>query len=263
MQAKDAENCLTRMDDLSKKIGVVSENTGKIADIADVTKSTVSDGLATIDTLQDKVKATTQVTAEVISNIEDLEKASQSIANIVGAINDIADETSLLSLNASIEAARAGDAGRGFAVVAESIRKLAEQSLNSVNEIRNIVGKIQKQTVDTVEVAKQAELIVNSQEEALKATIDVFHDIDKHVSGLAENLSQISAGIDAMEGAKKDTLAAIESISAVAEETASAVTEVNEAAGRQLEAVKKLNNESEELIGRSEDLVEAINKFTI
>ncbi len=263
MQAKDAENCLTRMDDLSKKIGVVSENTGKIADIADVTKSTVSDGLATIDTLQDKVKATTQVTAEVISNIEDLEKASQSIANIVGAINDIADETSLLSLNASIEAARAGDAGRGFAVVAESIRKLAEQSLNSVNEIRNIVGKIQKQTVDTVEVAKQAELIVNSQEEALKATIDVFHDIDKHVSGLAENLSQISAGIDEMEGAKKDTLAAIESISAVAEETASAVTEVNEAAGRQLEAVKKLNNESEELIDRSEDLVEAINKFTI
>ena len=263
MQANDAENCLTRMDDLSKKIGVVSENTGKIADIADVTKSTVSDGLATIDTLQDKVKATTQVTAEVISNIEDLEKASQSIANIVGAINDIADETSLLSLNASIEAARAGDAGRGFAVVAESIRKLAEQSLNSVNEIRNIVGKIQKQTVDTVEVAKQAEVIVNSQEEALKATIDVFHDIDKHVSGLAENLSQISAGIDAMEGAKKDTLAAIESISAVAEETASAVTEVNEAAGRQLEAVKKLNNESEELIDRSEDLVEAINKFTI
>ena len=263
MQANDAENCLTRMDDLSKKIGVVSENTGKIADIADVTKSTVSDGLATIDTLQDKVKATTQVTAEVISNIEDLEKASQSIANIVGAINDIADETSLLSLNASIEAARAGEAGRGFAVVAESIRKLAEQSLNSVNEIRNIVGKIQKQTVDTVEVAKQAELIVNSQEEALKATIDVFHDIDKHVSGLAENLSQISAGIDEMEGAKKDTLAAIESISAVAEETASAVTEVNEAAGRQLEAVKKLNNESEELISRSEDLVEAINKFTI
>ena len=254
-QAQDAENCLTRMDDLSKKIGVVSDNAGKIANVADTTKQIVSNGLETIQELKDK--------AEVITNIQDLEEASQSIAKIIGAINDIADETSLLSLNASIEAARAGDAGRGFAVVADSIRKLAEQSLNSVNEIKGIVGKIQKQTVDTVEVAKQAEVIVNSQEDALKNTIDVFKDIDKHVSGLADNLSEISNGIDDMDIAKRDTLSAIESISAVSEETASAVTEVNEAATKQLEAVKKLNNESEELINHSEDLVEAINKFTI
>lgn len=262
-QAQDAENCLTRMDDLSKKIGVVSDNAGKIANVADTTKQIVSNGLETIQELKDKAKATTKVTAEVISNIQDLEEASQSIARIIGAINDIADETSLLSLNASIEAARAGDAGRGFAVVADSIRKLAEQSLNSVNEIKGIVGRIQKQTVDTVEVAKQAEVIVNSQEEALKNTIDVFKDIDKHVSGLADNLSEISNGIDDMDIAKRDTLSAIESISAVSEETASSVTAVNEAATKQLEAVKKLNNESEELINHSEDLVEAINKFTI
>ena len=262
-QAQDAENCLTRMDDLSKKIGVVSDNAGKIANVADTTKQIVSNGLETIQELKDKAKATTKVTAEVISNIQDLEEASQSIAKIIGAINDIADETSLLSLNASIEAARAGYAGRGFAVVADSIRKLAEQSLNSVNEIKGIVGRIQKQTVDTVEVAKQAEVIVNSQEEALKNTIDVFKDIDKHVSGLADNLSEISNGIDDMDIAKRDTLSAIESISAVSEETASSVTAVNEAATKQLEAVKKLNNESEELINHSEDLVEAINKFTI
>ena len=263
MQAHDAENCLVRMDDLSKKIEVVSDNASKIADVADVTKGIVSSGLETIKELKDKAKATTQVTSEVISNIQDLENASRSIAKIIGAINDIADETSLLSLNASIEAARAGEAGKGFAVVAESIRRLAEQSLDSVNEIKGIVGKIQKQTVDTVEVAKQAEVIVNSQEEALKNTIEVFHDIDKHVSGLADNLSEISSGIDDMDVAKKDTLAAIESISAVAEETASAATSVNEAAGRQLEAVEKLNNESADLIIHSEDLVEAINKFTI
>lgn len=263
MQAQDAENCLVRMDDLSKKIEIVTDNTNKIAEIADNTKGIVSNGLGTIEELKDKAKATSQVTAEVISNIQELDAASGSIAKIIGAINDIADQTSLLSLNASIEAARAGDAGRGFAVVADSIRKLAEQSLNSVNEIKEIVGKIQKQTVDTVEVAKQAEQIVSSQEEALKNTIDVFHDIDNHVSGLADNLSNISEGINDMDVAKRDTLAAIESISAVAEETASSATEVNNAASRQLEAVEKLNNESEGLITHSEDLVEAINKFTI
>lgn len=263
MQAQDAENCLVRMDDLSKKIEIVTDNTNKIAEIADNTKGIVSSGLGTIEELKDKAKATSKVTAEVISNIQELDEASGSIAKIIGAINDIADQTSLLSLNASIEAARAGDAGRGFAVVADSIRKLAEQSVNSVNEIKDIVGKIQKQTVDTVEVAKQAEQIVSSQEDALKNTIDVFHDIDNHVSGLADNLSKITEGINDMDVAKRDTLSAIESISAVAEETASSATEVNNAAARQLEAVEKLNNESEGLIARSDDLVEAINKFTI
>ncbi len=263
MQAQDAENCLKRMDDLSKKIEGVTDNTNRIAEIADNTKDIVSDGLETISILKDKAKATSEVTSEVISNIQELDEASGSIAKIIGAINDIADQTSLLSLNASIEAARAGDAGRGFAVVADSIRKLAEQSLNSVNEIKGIVDRIQKQTVDTVNVAKQAEVIVASQEEALKNTVEVFQDIDNHVSGLADNLVKISDGINDMDSAKKDTLMAIESISAVAQQTASSATEVNEAASRQLEAVEKLNNESEELIHHSEDLVEAINKFII
>ena len=263
MQAQDAENCLRRMDDLSKKIEGVTDNTNKIAEIADNTKDIVSDGLETISVLKEKAKATSEVTAEVISNIQELDEASGSIAKIIGAINDIADQTSLLSLNASIEAARAGDAGRGFAVVADSIRKLADQSLNSVNEIRGIVDRIQKQTVDTVNAAKQAEVIVASQEEALKNTVQVFHNIDEHVSGLADNLVKISDGINDMDSAKRDTLMAIESISAVAQQTASSATEVNEAASRQLEAVEKLNNESEELIHHSEDLVEAINKFII
>lgn len=263
MQAQDAENCLIRMDDLSKKIEIVTDNTNKIAEIADTTKDIVSEGLDTIETLKSKAKATSQVTSEVITNIEELDQASGSIAKIIGVINDIADQTSLLSLNASIEAARAGDAGRGFAVVADSIRKLADQSLNSVNEIRTIVDKIQKQTVETVNAAKQAEVIVSSQEEALKETVAVFHDIDSHVAGLAENLNMIAEGIGEMDLAKKDTLAAIESISAVAEETASSATEVNEAASRQLEAVEKLNNESEGLIRHSNDLVEAIKLFKI
>lgn len=263
LQANDAENCLIIMDNLSKKIEAVTENTNKIAHIADNTKGIVSDGIVTMDELKNKVRATSDITAQVITDIEQLDEASGSIAKIVGVINDIADETSLLSLNASIEAARAGDAGRGFAVVADSIRKLADQSLESVNEIRAIVDKIQTQTVETVTTAKQAELIVSSQEEALKNTVDVFHSIDFHVSGLADNIIEITNDINEIDSAKNETLSAIESISAVSEETASAVTEVNAAAERQLEAVEKLNRESNELINNSGELVESINLFKI
>ena len=263
MQANDAENCLTRMDDLSKKIGVVSENTGKIADIADVTKSTVSDGLATIDTLQDKVKATTQVTAEVISNIEDLEKASQSIANIVGAINDIADETSLLSLNASIEAARAGDAGRGFAVVADEIRKLAEQSVDSVNEIRKIVDDINAKTNDTVNIAKKAEDVVEIQGESLQNAEHVFDKIQEQFTELISNLDEITNGIDTIADAKAQTIDAIQSISAVSQETAAASEEVTETANRQLQQVEALNEAAQNLNQNSSALANAIDLFKI
>ena len=106
-------------------------------------------------------------------------------------------------------------------------------------------------------------MIVSSQEEALKNTVDVFHSIDFHVSGLADNIIEITNDINEIDSAKNETLSAIESISAVSEETASAVTEVNAAAERQLEAVEKLNRESNELINNSGELVESINLFKI
>ena len=263
LQAQDAESCLTRMDQLTKKMEVVFDNTERISTISSDTKLIVSDGLVTIDELKAKAKDTSDVTDDVIKNIEELANASNEINKIINAINEIADETSLLSLNASIEAARAGEAGRGFAVVADSIRKLSEQSVNSVNEIRNIVDNITKQTTETVEIAKRAEGIVSSQEEALSKTVKVFNDINSHFEELTTNLSLITAGIDEMDVAKNETLSALESISAVSQENASATEEVNEAAERQLSSVEALKREAEELINQSEQLVDAISKFRV
>lgn len=262
-QANETQKVSGQVEHMGKAIDYMSDTISTLAGSAETMKSKNEDAESNLDTLVEISNKTKASVDEIQKQTIETNRSALDIRSATEMIADIASQTNLLSLNASIEAARAGDAGRGFAVVADSIRKLAEQSLNSVNEIREIVGKIQKQTVDTVEVAKQAELIVSSQEEALKNTIDVFHDIDNHVSGLADNLSKISEGINDMDVAKRDTLAAIESISAVAEETASSATEVNNAASRQLEAVEKLNNESEGLITHSEDLVEAINKFTI
>lgn len=89
-------------------------------------------------------------------------RKSKSISNIVSAINDIAEQTNLLSLNASIEAARAGDAGRGFSVVAEEIRKLADQCLASSSQISSIVDEIVSKTGEVVNIARQAEDAVSS-----------------------------------------------------------------------------------------------------
>ncbi|MCR5754310.1 MAG: methyl-accepting chemotaxis protein, partial [Acetatifactor sp.] len=127
--AKDSEVCLLQMDTLSEQIAAVSKSAENISNTSEQTREIVSNGLVVIDELKAKAVDTKTVTKSVIEKIEELNKSSASIEEIIAVIDSIASQTSLLSLNASIEAARAGDAGRGFSVVAEEIRKLADQSM--------------------------------------------------------------------------------------------------------------------------------------
>lgn len=262
-QANDSEDCMRQMDNLSDKIAVVSENTNVIAQIADDAKDTVKNGLITIEELDGKAKDTVNITSEVIAGIESLQGASKKIGNIIGAINEIAEQTNLLSLNASIEAARAGEAGRGFAVVADEIRKLADQSVASVNEIELIIADINTKTKNTVNIAMHAEEIVSSQGEALQRTIKVFNDIEVQVDRLADNLANIVRGVGEIEETKQGTVLAVESISAVSQETAATAEEITESANKQLESVEVLNGAANELCENSEKLIEAIKLFNV
>ena len=163
-QATDAERCLIQMEGLSNQIDTLTNNTRDMNSIACFTSQVVDSGIVIIDELNLKSKDTANITKSVIKDIEHLEVESMSISSIVETINSIAEQTNLLSLNASIEAARAGESGRGFSVVADEIRKLAEQSAASANQIGKIIDNIQTQTKKTVLTAKKAEDIVVSQE---------------------------------------------------------------------------------------------------
>lgn len=262
-QAEDSEDCLRQMDNLSDKINVVSENSEKIAKIADDTNKIVESGMTSIQELKENAGSTVDITHQVIEEILKLKESSKSISNIIGAINEIADQTNLLSLNASIEAARAGEAGRGFAVVADEIRKLAEQSVNSVNEIRKIVEDINYKTNDTVNIAKKAEGVVEIQGKSLQNAERVFNDIQMQFGELISNLNHITSGIEIISDAKAQTIDAIQSISAVSQQTAAASEEVTETANRQLQQVEGLNAAADDLTENSNHLAEAIDLFKI
>lgn len=262
-QAHDAESCLKKMGGLSEKIDYVNTSTTHIAQFAENTKQTVSTGVDTIKELNVKAEATTKITKKVIDNIEDLQQASRSIESITSTINEIASQTNLLSLNASIEAARAGAAGRGFAVVAAEIRKLAEESMEASKQIDSIIGGIQKRTKETVRNAKEAEDIVASQAEALTATINVFQMIGTQVEGLTNDIEEISEGVDSIEDAKDDTLKAIENISAGLTQTAAAAAEVQSSAENQLQSAKDLNEAAMGLGENASELQDAISQFKV
>ncbi len=262
-QSDDTEQCLLQMAGLSDQINTVYNNTNEIEQIADSTKVIAGEGIIMINELNERSKATAHITKDVIDKIVEFELHSKNIAGFVTIINEIASQTNLLSLNASIEAARAGDAGKGFAVVADEIRKLAEQSVHAVNQIQSIVKEIYTKTQNTIVTAKQAEQIVESQNEALLRTVQVFDRINNQVNSLVSNLNNISNGIKQIESAKDETMDAIQNISAVSEETAASSEEVNATALNQIDTVERLRSSALELENNSKILEEAIKMFKI
>jgi methyl-accepting chemotaxis protein len=262
-QASDAEQCLQQSDALADRIRLVYDNSVAIEKITENTKSVVTDGIKEVDELNEAAKANIEITNDTIRNMEELADESKAITEIISVINDISEQTNLLSLNASIEAARAGEAGRGFSVVAEEIRKLSVKTVNSASEIEKIIHNINKKTQLTVQTVKEAGTISNTTESRLKNVIQLFNNINVHVDHLAEKMANIAEGINDINKAKNDTLKAVESISAVAQETSASSQEVDAAAQQQLEAVMKLNDAAKSLSQEASELSAAILQFRI
>lgn len=262
-QAEESVKCLNGMDELSKKIEVIYNKTNEISEVANNTKDSIAKGMNSIDLLEDKTNSTTSITKEIVKNIESLADRANSISKIVNTINEIADETNLLSLNASIEASRAGDAGRGFQVVATEIRKLADQSVAAVKEVESIIMSMQEQTKVAVNVANKATNIVSEQQVALSDTMDSFNTMQEHAETLLNNIGVILPQIGTIEEARKDMIIAISNISAVSEENAAASEVVNQTAIHQMETVDSLNTLANNLDNNSKNLEQKINEFTI
>lgn len=261
LQASDAQDCLTQMDSLSRKIEEIGSSVDQAASGSEVTKEIVEKSIDTMEALSGKTKATIEITDRVKADIEELEKKSRVIGEFVNTINDIAEETNLLSLNASIEAARAGEAGRGFAVVAEAIRKLADGSSQAASEINKVVEEIVNQTKGTVSTAAEAGEIVGEQALLVSHTKEDFKKMAECTEQMLISVRKISEDVISIDAQRKDTLDAVSSISAVSEQTATASGEVYNISQKQMDVVEALKKASTELKEKMAELEEALDLF--
>lgn len=258
-----SEESMSQMQVLSTQFELVNENTSKIGDAAVQTNDAINDGLQTMQNLKDKADESSTMMTKVAETMESLQERIKHIGEIVNVIDDIAEQTTLLSLNASIEAARAGETGRGFAVVADEIRKLADQSLSSAGEIRNIIGEITKQTSEASESVDNAYVSVNEQKEVVENTRKSFYQMDEQTRTLTSQVQQIISYIQSMEEARNTTEQAMEGISVVAEQTAASSSEVYKSTEEQAMEAVKLQQASEQMYGWAEKLQKAIAQFTV
>lgn len=259
----DSADCLSKMDSLSEQIRNVSSNTVQIQNLTNSASQSIRVGMESVDKLNDSAHSTYETTQNVITAIEALAEKSKSISEIITVINSIAEETSLLSLNASIEAARAGEAGRGFTVVAEQIKKLANQSIDAANEIYKIIEEIVLNTEDAVNVARQSENTVATQEKVVEVTANSFQGINENVTLLVNALTTISANMESMEKDRRTTLASVESISAISTQTAAGTLNVTATTDEQLLAIANLEKEAAGMQKLSAQLTGMMSRFRI
>lgn len=261
-----AENVSERLL-AGQQLGVsVGQIYAKLQDADRVSKEMVTSnrtGIDKINLLSSLFQVTIDNTQEVASNVEALSENSKAIETIVGTIKGIADQTNLLALNASIEAARAGESGRGFAVVAEEIRKLAEQSATSAEEINAIIGNIVNTVVGTSEKVEHTQTSVNSVKSNLVETVEVFDQTASSVAEVEAIIANFIKETEVIEGLKNDLIESLESMAAISQQSAASTEEINASTEEQLSRVTEIGDSIETLNEDIMRLAAETRRFTV
>lgn len=178
--------------------------------------------------------------------VEALGKSSNQIGEIVQVIDEIADQTNLLALNAAIEAARAGEQGRGFAVVADEVRKLAERTTKATKEIATMIKRIQKDTDEAVLAMKEGTEEVQKGKEMANRADEVLREIIVGAEKVTDIAAQVAAASEEQSNAAEHISQNIEAISSVTQQNASGIQEI----ARSAEDLNSLTMNLEQLIGK-------------
>ncbi len=246
-QATDIADIASHMATVDEMMQRNTSNANALAEVSAQIRQVTDEGLQRVEGLKTITDQSVTAFEEIFDVIGGIEESTKKISEASDLISSIAGQTNLLSLNASIEAARAGDAGRGFAVVADEIRQLSEQSANSVNIINEMLADLQHNTDNAARQSDNVRGYVSRQKEAVEETSNSFTDI-------ASGIQNINATVDELHSANQNLSDGVANISGLIENL-SAISEENAATAQELNATTDTVNTSVEMLAENGDNV--------
>jgi methyl-accepting chemotaxis protein len=290
-QARQIQSAASTASGMADEVDRVATNAGEVAAASQRTRDSAEHGAAAVRETVTSMSEIRQVVSQASEKIEELGKLGDKIGAVVETIDDIAEQTNLLALNAAIEAARAGEHGRGFAVVADEVRKLAERSQRETKAIAQLIREVQSSTQDAVQSMEQGSAKVGEGSEradqagaALAEILNAVEATVTQVTGIASAAQQMSSGarsvVEAMESisavveestAATEEMAAqagqvsttIEAISVSASENSRATEQVSESAAEMGSQIQRITDEAEQLAETSASLRSLVERFRL
>lgn len=261
--SSDMVDISNHIEDNNRFVQSMNGNIQKIGIHMTKAKTITEDGQSAMNNLNNKISSIVHQSAESSVIMNKLNEKLQAINEISELIYNISEQTNLLALNASIEAARAGEHGKGFAVVANEVKRLAEQSGNSVEKIGKLISEIQHDSriaLENIDKGKQY-----AEEGALMSTETEknFQTVFRFIEHLAKDIGEIAAASDKLSASSQAIASSVESVVSISQETTAGVQEVTATSEKQRESALEVQTISEKLKEFSEELKESIDQFKL
>lgn len=262
-QYKSSEESASTLEQMAKDIEQVAIISSNVADLSYLSLNNADEGNHSIQNVIHQMKLIDESVQSSASAIQTLENHSNAISSIIAIIHNISSQTNLLALNASIEAARAGEYGKGFAIVAEEIRKLAEQSAQSVNSISTLISTMNEDTSETV---KSMNTVIGNVKDGIKIVQEAgssFQNIVDSIQNAYTQIKEVSVKSEDMSAFSEELAAAVEETTTVANQASNNTKNVAELTIEQENYINDMSNSITDLTKMAKDLDELVRKFIL
>ena len=262
-QLSDIDGAKKNVDDVYADVSAMAKKAHTVSDTSNRTAEAAHKGS---QLMENAVKRMGNIEQSVIASAEVVQKLgenSNQIGQIVEAISSIAEQTNLLSLNAAIEAARAGEHGRGFAVVAEEVRKLASESQDSAEQIKQRITSIQQDTSEAVKAMRAGTEEVKSGTAAIREVGEQFEGILTMVNGIKQQMDEITTSVNQVSEGAGLIVSAVDSIDGISRKTSEHTHTISAAAQEQSASNEEIAAASQALANMATDMQTAIGQFKL